>query len=408
MPPRPISTAFLAVAACLVSSSGFSQALNTKPVIGEPGPWGRIESYEVVLEPSNAVLANNFYRMPLNSWAFPLNWTPEQLETTLTEAEIPMAEISAMLAPGALKFNEVAQWIVPTETAILSLSPENRERFYQVLGQWEFNPYHITPFAIGADTISNRALMGSHSVPQELIDLADSLTYGKSPYRFFSDYPLICTKLPNETARIEFAKVLLRNRTLMARLRPSPKLDRDAMRNYWSVKGKNDGALPLLESITGPGSVEPVDITYLLPPLPRRFLYTYGTREMAVGRDLPDCFWSSLNFFQQEISNRFLDPVVGEILEKEWLPVEPPYQLGDLILIMRVADKEAVHACSYIADDIVFTKNGKSIVRPWVLQRIDDIKHTYYEEGVHSFTVRRHRSLIPRNKATPAAVISAR
>ncbi|MCB1077284.1 MAG: adenylosuccinate synthetase [Verrucomicrobiae bacterium] len=238
--------------------------------------------------------------------------------------------------------------------------------------------------------------------------VADSLTYGKSPYRFFSDYPLICTKLPNETARIEFAKVLLRNRTLMARLRPSPKLDRDAMRNYWSVKGKNDGALPLLESITGPGSVEPVDITYLLPPLPRRFLYTYGTREMAVGRDLPDCFWSSLNFFQQEISNRFLDPVVGEILEKEWLPVEPPYQLGDLILIMRVADKEAVHACSYIADDIVFTKNGKSIVRPWVLQRIDDIKHTYYEEGVHSFTVRRHRSLIPRNKATPAAVISAR
>jgi hypothetical protein len=383
-----------AALSCTPGVSG--QTPLSAPTLGEPGPWGRLQSFEVVLEPSDPVLADPFYARPLDSWAFPLDWSPSQIATALLDAGIPSREVTTMLGPESLKTNPVAQWFVPTESAILSLSPDQREKLYTLLGQWKFNPYHQSPFVLGVGTVTSRAEMATHAIPGELIDLADSLSYGTTPNRFFADYPLICRRLPDEASRLKFARLLLRNRTLMARLRPAPDRDASSILAYWSAGGKNPGALPLLESLMEGGSVEPIDIVHLLPPLPKRLLYTYGTKDLAVGNILPDCFWTSLHFFEEGISNRYLDPVVGEIVERDWAEVQPPYQLGDLLLITRRDTNESVHACNYVADDIVFTKNGQSLVRPWILQRLDDVRAAYQESGVHDLTAHRHRSLMPK------------
>ena len=37
----------------------------------------------------------------------------------------------------------------------------------------------------------------------------------------------------------------------------------------------------------------------------------------------------------------------------------------------------AIHSCVYLADDLVFTKNGRSPTQPWVVMKLDDVVAYY-------------------------------
>ena len=56
--------------------------------------------------------------------------------------------------------------------------------------------------------------------------------------------------------------------------------------------------------------------------------------------------------------------------------MQAPYQYGD-ILEFLTAEGNAVHACVYIADDIVFTKNGEGMIKPWVLMWLSSVQKLY-------------------------------
>ena len=38
---------------------------------------------------------------------------------------------------------------------------------------------------------------------------------------------------------------------------------------------------------------------------------------------------------------------------------------------------DAFHSCVYIADDIVFTKNGRNVLSPWIFMKLDEVKKIY-------------------------------
>jgi hypothetical protein len=40
----------------------------------------------------------------------------------------------------------------------------------------------------------------------------------------------------------------------------------------------------------------------------------------------------------------------------------------------------ALHSCVYLADDLVFTKNGDNLLTPWILVRISDLKQVYFSD----------------------------
>ena len=64
-------------------------------------------------------------------------------------------------------------------------------------------------------------------------------------------------------------------------------------------------------------------------------------------------------------------------LQNEYVTVpDRPAAFGDVILF-RDAKAESVHMCVYIADDIVFTKNGAHYFQPWVLMRFADVVARY-------------------------------
>jgi hypothetical protein len=48
-----------------------------------------------------------------------------------------------------------------------------------------------------------------------------------------------------------------------------------------------------------------------------------------------------------------------------------------VVFILDGASGNAIHSCVYLADDLVFTKNGRSPTQPWVVMKVDDVV-TYY------------------------------
>jgi hypothetical protein len=47
---------------------------------------------------------------------------------------------------------------------------------------------------------------------------------------------------------------------------------------------------------------------------------------------------------------------------------------------MDPSTKEAHHSCVYLADDIVYTKNGRSLLEPWVFMHLSEVRDIY---GMH-------------------------
>jgi hypothetical protein len=93
---------------------------------------------------------------------------------------------------------------------------------------------------------------------------------------------------------------------------------------------------------------------------------------------LPDCHWTSLNFFNYEPHEYLLDPrlATNRVLD-DYAPVEPPYTYGDILFFLRESDGDAFHSCLYLAEDLVFTKNGRNQLSPWIFSTIQDVSRVY-------------------------------
>jgi hypothetical protein len=63
--------------------------------------------------------------------------------------------------------------------------------------------------------------------------------------------------------------------------------------------------------------------------------------------------------------------------------IEPPFEFGDVLMFLN-GQGNAIHSCVYIADDIVYTKNGENIASPWLLMKIGDVQRVYSYEGQSS------------------------
>jgi hypothetical protein len=135
---------------------------------------------------------------------------------------------------------------------------------------------------------------------------------------------------------------------------------------------------PFLESIAANQSVDSLDLVHLLPPTARRLLYTFPGQNFGRTGYYPDCHWTSLNFNNFEPLDRLADPTLATAYTLEnYTKVTGPFHYGDVIFLMDGNSGNAVHSCVYLADDIVFTKNGRSPTKPWVLMKLEDVIAQY-------------------------------
>jgi hypothetical protein len=133
---------------------------------------------------------------------------------------------------------------------------------------------------------------------------------------------------------------------------------------------------PMIEGLKRSPRGGTVSLMYLLPPFARERLYTFPARAVP-GEPIPDSFWSTFNFSNVEPDNRFLDLAEClRYLDQNFYPIAQPGICGD-VLLFKNSKGQIRHSAVYIAADLVFTKNGKNRLTPWVLMRIADLQAMY-------------------------------
>jgi hypothetical protein len=123
-----------------------------------------------------------------------------------------------------------------------------------------------------------------------------------------------------------------------------------------------------------------------MPPLVRETMNVF--MRAPVDAPTPSCYWTALNFAAERPDPRLLitprgpggeRKVVEQKLRAGYVLVDKPAKLGDVILYQRRRDKEPLHVCSYIAGDVVYTKNGFGFSSPWCLMHLKWVDALYYQ-----------------------------
>jgi hypothetical protein len=134
-----------------------------------------------------------------------------------------------------------------------------------------------------------------------------------------------------------------------------------------------------------------ISLLYLLPLFARERLYTFPNTPLP-GQAGVDCHWSSMNYFNDPPDNRFSDPdYTVEYIKKNYYPLAKPTLHGDIVLVVK-GGTEIVHSAVYLAQDIVFTKNGNNIQQPWTLMRMKDLLGQYEKGGSLALSFYRHNN----------------
>jgi hypothetical protein len=74
----------------------------------------------------------------------------------------------------------------------------------------------------------------------------------------------------------------------------------------------------------------------LLPPFARLRLYTYPDAWKDATVTNQDCFYSSLNFFNETEDTNFLNSAyIQKVLDSEYVPISDNPSFGDLLVLMN-------------------------------------------------------------------------
>lgn len=364
-------------------ATGNAQAPDSVPkkserlAISSPGPWGQISSYPIFLEAPSFLID----RFPLpNSrprWAFPTSRV-EELEDLFKVAELDPELRQVVLTPTAMVTEGEWTYLFPPLPMLEAMTSLQREIVYAELRKYQVNEYHFEPVLITSGDADE--WFHSSQLRPELIAKIKGFVYRRGDALAISDLPALMNYVNGEAEGREMLKAFTRTRSLIARLIVNEKSDISAIINYWTtgLNLRRKDVEPLLQSVLNTEGIDSIDVVHMLPALPRKLLLTYPDMGLAKDGIFPDCHWTSLNFFNYNPQGYLLDSRLATtaVLER-FNAVEPPYKFGDILFFLDSKNGDAFHSCVYVADDIVFTKNGRNVLSPWILSRLDDVKKVY-------------------------------
>ena len=194
----------------------------------------------------------------------------------------------------------------------------------------------------------------------------------------FSDVPVF-DDLP-VCDRRRLLKTLTRIPVNFMRLHLTPESNVEALVNYWGKMGNAKHIKPLLERLVKTPNGTTIDVAHLLPPFARERLFTFPSPSPTREWERQDCFWTTMNFFRDQPDDHVarVDYTFNAI-KKDYYEIESDRHFGDMVALVG-ADGKVKHVCIYVADDVVFTKNGGHYLQPWALMKIPDVVAKYPAE----------------------------
>lgn len=351
-------------------------------------PWGApIEYVPLALDRPDEFFTHEFDRQPVPAWAF-RNQTEPQLIALFAALDFTDATRAWLsdrthwqISPGVIH-------IKPPAEVVVSLNPDTRARLYSMLAHDRENYLQAVPFRFRPDGFDD--WFAECGLPAEKVALVRKLTYEQGGNLCFADAATFAQmSTPEETKCL--VKSLWRVSTFVMQLHVDQTTDVSAVMKYWALLGPAYSYKPFVESMSRVSEGSKINITYFLPPFARLRLYTYpNPHDPNLGRE--DCFWSSMNFFNNTPDTGFSNPdYTRKVLHDDYTRNPPgPRQFGDLVMLLG-KDSEALHMCVYIADDVVFTKNGANTQQPWVLMKIPEMLGNYEAERPFDIVIYRRK-----------------
>lgn len=346
-----------------------------------PGPWGNLHCYYVYLEAPKSLVESFALPPTVPSWTFPESALPA-LPDFFAKAGLSKSLIETLLSPKTLVKENGKVHVFPPLAELEEISPQTRAIIYTELSNIPDNEYHADPVLIIGTTVEE--WYRTSRLRPEIISKIKKLSYMRGETIAFSDVSAILNYAQSDSEARTIFKACTRTRNLMVRLKLDKHSNAEEIIKYWSfgVGIRRKDLEPLVQSIIETNGIEDLGISHLLPALPRKLLYTYPGLDMAKYGVMPDCHWTSLNFYNFEPHQYLLDArlATSQVLE-QFDPVEPPYQYADILFFLDNTTGDAFHSCVHLADNIIFTKNGRNILSPWVIMRLEDVRKIYLFKG---------------------------
>lgn len=350
-----------------VVTPGFRQAA--------PGPWGRIEWQTIYLTAPEAILEEFPTPNPQPRWCFAAS-TAAAVRGVLSAAGVADEMRDRLFAdPRAKRDAEGVFSLFPTGADVESLKPAVRAALYRELAKYPINSFHHEPTCVPDGDVD--AWLRGTGLPDHIVKLIGDLTWRDGDALLFSDYRTLISKAGSDAEARRWVRVLTRTRAIVAWLRVDESDDLTALRRYWSANYHRKDSLPILTAAADAPGGSRLDLSHLLPPLPRRLAYAYTTPELDRSGQSPNCHWTSLNFFNYTPQNVYLDLrlAASQVLEG-YDRVTGAATFGDVLFFLDEKGN-AFHSVVYLADDLVFSKNGGNTVMPWIITRLGDLKQLY-------------------------------
>lgn len=360
---------------------GFEQAADRRrqlpngSILCKPGPWGDLSYTPFNIAAPDDLLPVRSIEAKGTDWVLK-GCTTDSFITLLQSTSLGAEQQRAFLAPAVLHVRPDGIELTPPPELVFALPEDAREKLYRVIAQCPENDGQI--HFIHLDTLDDR--FSGSGVSANTLAMFRQLCCQRGNYLVFSGLPALLSRLPAYDEKLHFVKALTRQRTMLLRLHITPKSDTDALAQYWGKGCWGTDVRTFLQSLTTIPNGTWMSILMVLPPLPTEEIYDYPTvtdNPLAGPPVNRDCHWTSLNFFRDVPDPNFgkTEFVMRELKENYFPdPGDPLY--GDLVLFSK-PDGTVIHSAVYIADDICFTKNGSTVIHPWMLSTMSDLIDQY-------------------------------
>jgi hypothetical protein len=340
----------------------------------KPGPWGDLEYYYIYLEAPDRVVDHLVRPDPTPKWCFP-GGTDASLRALFASAGLSVPLQNYLLEPEHRVLQDNVMTVFPPVPDLLAMTPEQRAVIYSELAKSPLNVLHVYPACITHGDVDT--WFSQSQMRPEIVDAVKKMTYMRGEVLCFSDISAILSMVDSEKEAHDLMKTMSRTASLVLQLNVKNRPDFTQAIRYWSASQRNEEIASIILPAVETDGIERLDCVHLLPSLARRYLYTYPSEELAISALMPDCSWTALNFFSAAPLNYHADDrLFLSRLADDYDEVSAPYSFGD-VLMMAGPDGVAVHSCVYIADDIVYTKNGQNPSAPWILSKLGDVQRLY-------------------------------
>ncbi len=356
------------------------RALAQPPAGMKPGatpdpvpPWGILEALQIPLVNPGDVLPDRDRRLEKPHWFFE-NFSESDLSRFLDACDLSPVQKKVLQDRRLWNVTSNGCILTPPEVLVWFLSSEARQHIYSTLAKSPANHAQHLPFRFPLGGFEGE--FQASGLPAADIETIRRFTYTNAGSLCFADLQAVQQVFkPSEFD--DLVETLYELPAYRLRLRVRSDSDLNSLVKYWGRGGRGKLIAPLLESLSRVPGGASINISHFLPPFARLRLYTYpdSWNDNLAARE--DCYFTSMNFFNDTANTNFFDAkYTRQTLDNEYIAITNDPGFGDLVTVLD-SGGQSVHMCVYIADDFVFTKNGINPAAPWVLMKLSDMLMMY-------------------------------